>query len=250
MTGMIEHRHDPMPGEFPATRWSMVAAVRRNEGDAPRALAEICRAYWWPLYSFARRSGMNVEDAQDAVQGFFAALIEREGIGRADAERGRLRTFFLAAFKNHMADEYDRRTTWRRGGRTTTVSIDEVTAEERYANEPRDEDTPEKLFQRQWALLMLQRALETLMQERTAAGRREEMEVLRPFLDASGLSGDAAYEQAAQALGMTVANTRVVVHRLRHRYRRIFQDTVAATLESEDPAAVEEEMRALLAALS
>lgn len=213
-------------------------------------MEEICRSYWWPLYAFARRAGMNCEDAQDAVQGFFAALIQREAIGRADPDRGRLRTFLLASFKNHMADDYDRRTAWRRGGRAQTVSIDEMTAEERYANEPQESATPERLFERQWALLLLQRALDTLAAERAAAGRAREMEVLRPFLDASGLSGDAAYEEAAAALGMSLANTRVAVHRLRHRYRRVLMETVAATLENEDPAAVEDEMRALLAALA
>ncbi len=237
-------------GEFPVTRWSLVAAVCRQGGEAPRALEDICRTYWWPLYAFARRSGMNAEDAQDAVQGFFAGLIERGGIGRADPTRGRLRTFFLAAFKNHMADDYDRRMTWRRGGRHSTVSIDEMTAEERFAGEPHDDATPERLYQRQWALQLLQSALQTLTQERAAAGRGAEMEVLRPFLDASGGSGEAAYAQAAQALGMSLGNVRVVVHRLRHRYRRVLQETVAVTLENEDPALVEEEMRALLAALS
>ena len=240
----------PQSAGFPATRWSLVSAVRSQSGEAPLAMEEICRSYWWPLYAFARRAGMSCEDAQDAVQGFFAALIQREAIGRADPVRGRLRTFLLASFKNHMADDYDRRNAWRRGGRAQTVSIDEMTAEERYANEPFESATPERLFERQWALLLLQRALDALVSERAAAGRAREMEILRPFLDASGLSGDAAYEHAASALGMTLANTRVAVHRLRHRYRRVLQDTIAATLENEDPEAVEEEMRALLAALA
>ena len=236
--------------DFPATRWSMIAAVRGRTAGAPRALEEICRSYWWPLYTFARRSGMGAEDAQDAVQGFFAGLIEREALGRADPARGRLRTFLLAAFKNDMADEHDRRTTWRRGGRTVTVSTDGMSAEERYASEPHDAAPPDRLYDRQWALLLLQRALETLTKERAAAGRGAEMEALRPFLDASGLSGDAAYEHAAQALGVTAATARVTVHRLRHRYRRVLQETVAATLENEDPAVIEDEMRALLAALA
>jgi RNA polymerase sigma factor (sigma-70 family) len=250
---MTEPRQPPPHGDFPVTRWSLVASVRRRSEDGPaahRALEDICRSYWWPLYVYARRAGQAAEDAQDAVQGFFAALIEREAIGRADPERGRLRTFLLAAFKNHLADEHDRRSAWRRGGRHCTVSIDEMSAEDRYASEPRDDSSPDRLFQRQWAMLLLQRALETLARERDAAGRGREMEVLRPFLDASGLSGASAYEQAAEALGLSISNTRVAVHRLRHRYRRVLQDTVAATLESEDPLLIEDEMRALLAALA
>lgn len=242
--------HDAHPAEFPQTRWSMIAAVRHQSAEAPQALEAICRAYWWPLYAFARRSGMGAEDAQDAVQGFFAALIEREALGRADPERGRLRTFLLSAFKNHMADDHDRRTAWRRGGRTQTLSIDELSAEERYRAEPADTATPDRLFERQWALTLLQRALDVLAAERNAAGRGAEMAVLRPFLDASGASGASAYTEAANALGMSESNTRVAVHRLRHRYRKVLQEVIAATLENEDPAAVEEEMRALLAALS
>lgn len=240
-------------GDFPATRWSLVASVRRRADDggaAHRAMDDLCRLYWWPLYAFARRSGLGVEDAQDSVQGFFAGLIDREALGRADPERGRLRTFLLASFKHHMADEHDRRTAWRRGGRNQTVSFDEISAEERYASEPRDESTPDRLFQRQWALVLLQRALEVLAAERAAAGREAEMEVLRPFLDASGRSGDAEYETAASALGISLSNARVAVHRLRHRYRKVLQDLVAATLENEDQGAVEDEMRALLTALS
>lgn len=246
---MPDATDSPQSAGFPATRWSLISAVRRQSGDAPQAMEEICRTYWWPLYAFARRGGMNCEDAQDAVQGFFAAVIQREGLGRADPDRGRLRTFLLASFKNHLSDAYDHRTAWRRGGRVQTVSIDEMTAEDRYKNELREETTPERLFERQWALLVLHRALETLTAEQAAAGRAREMQVLRPFLDASGLSGEAAYEEAAAALGISASHARVAVHRLRHRYRRVLRDTVAATLENEDPAVIEDEMRALLAAL-
>ena len=238
--------------EFPGTRWSMVSAVRRRAEDGPRAeaaLAEICGRYWYPLYAFARRQGLEMEDAQDATQGFFARLIEKETLGAADRERGRLRTFLLTAFKFFLCDEHDRRMTWRRGGRAETLSMDAVSAEERYAAEPRDEMTPERLFQRRWALTLLQEALEALTRERAAAGRQREMEVLRPFLDASGLSGEPAYTTAAAALGWAVNSTRVAVHRLRQRYRQVLHDHVAATLETEDPAVVEDEMRALLAAL-
>jgi RNA polymerase sigma factor (sigma-70 family) len=230
----------------------MVSAVRRRAEDGPRAeraLEHICQHYWYPLYAFARRQGLKTEDAQDATQGFFARLIEKESLGAADRERGRLRTFLLASFKHFLADEHDRQTTWRRGGRTEIVSFDAVSAEDRYAAEPREEATPERLFHRRWALTMMQRALDALERERAAAGRAEEMSALRPFLDASGLSGETAYAEAAQMLGWSVNATRVAVHRLRQRYRRLLEDQIAATLEIEDPSVIEDEMRALLAAL-
>lgn len=238
---------------FPETRWSMVSAIRHRAEDGPRAeeaMAAICTHYWYPLYAFARRQSLSTEDAQDATQGFFAKLIEKESLSAADPERGRLRTFLLASFKYFLADARDRQNRWRRGGRVQIVSFDAVSAEERYIAEPRDDVTPERLFHRQWALTMLQRALETLEAERSAAGRAVEMETLRPFLDASGGSGEAAYLESAQALGWSVNSTRVAVHRLRQRYRRVLQDLIASTLENEDPAVVEDEMRALLAALT
>jgi RNA polymerase sigma-70 factor (ECF subfamily) len=238
---------------FPETRWSMISAVRHRAENAPRAeeaLASICRQYWYPLYAFARRQALGTEDAQDATQGFFARLIEKESLGAADKERGRLRTFLLASFKNFLADARDKQNTWRRGGRVEIVSFDAASAEGRYAAEPRDETTPERLFHRRWALMMLQRALETVEAERATAGRAEEMTVLRPFLDASGTGGETNYDKAAQTLGWPVNTTRVAVHRLRQRYRRVLQDQVAATLEDENPALIEEEMRALLAALA
>jgi DNA-directed RNA polymerase specialized sigma24 family protein len=245
--------NEPERADFPDTRWSMVSAIRHRAEDGPRAeeaLASICQRYWYPLYAFARRQSLDTEDAQDATQGFFAKLIEKESLGAADPERGRLRTFLLAAFKHFLADARDHRNRWRRGGRTETVSFDAVGAEERYSAEPRDDSTPDRLFHRRWALTILQRALDTLETERAAAGRAAEMEVLRPFLDASGGSGESSYIGAAQALGWPVNSTRVAVHRLRQRYRRVLQDQVAATLENEDPALIEDEMRALLAALA
>jgi DNA-directed RNA polymerase specialized sigma24 family protein len=245
--------NEPERVNFPETRWSMISAVRRRAENAPRAdeaMASLCRHYWYPLYAFARRQSLGIEDAQDATQGFFARLIEKESLGAADRERGRLRTFLLASFKYFLADARDRQQTWRRGGRTEIVSFDAINAEERYAAEPLDEATPERLFHRRWALTMLQRAMEALETERAAAGRAAEMVVLRPFLDASGASGEMDYHKAADALGWPVNTTRVAVHRLRHRYRQVLRDHVAATLENEDPAVIDDEMRALLAALA
>lgn len=237
-------------GAFPATRWSLVSSVRSRNPDerqAARALEFLCGVYWYPLYAFARRQGMGAEDAQDATQGFFQRLIDKQTFHAADRERGRLRTFLLAAFGHFLADERDHNRAWRRGGRTEIVPLD---AGDRYEAESQHEMTPERHFNRQWALTVLQQALDTLQHERAAADREQEMTELRGFLDASGTAGETTYEDAARALGWSVNTTRVAVHRLRLRYRQLLQDQIAATLEKEDPAAIREEMQALLVALA
>jgi DNA-directed RNA polymerase specialized sigma24 family protein len=231
-------------GEFPATRWSLVSSVRARSGDdfqAARALEHLCGIYWHPLYSFARRQGLGTEDAQDATQGFFARLIDKETFRAADRERGRLRTFLLASFGRFLADERDRRNAWRRGGRVEIVPLD---ADDRHDAAADPSLTPERHFNRQWALAVLQQALDALEQERTQTGREKEWSVLRGFLDASG-AGEAAVK-----LEWSVNATRVAVHRLRLRYRQLLHNQIAATLENEDPAAVRDEMRELLAALA
>jgi len=234
-------------GGFPATRWTLVDTLRQSDSKATDAALEaLCQGYWYPLYTFARRQGLGTEDAQDATQGFFARLIDKETFCAADRERGKLRTFLLAAFGHFLADERDHRQAWRRGGRAEIVPLDAL---DRCDAEPGHELTPEHHFNRQWALAVLKQALDTLERERTLAGREREMTVLRGFLDASGGSG-TTYEDAATALGWSVNATRVAVHRLRLRYRQLLQDQVAATLESEDPVMVKDEMQALLAALA
>lgn len=237
-------------GAFPVTRWSLVSSARSregNEGQAFQALEQLCVLYWQPLYGYARRQGLGTEDAQDATQGFFARLIDKETFHAADRERGRLRTFLLAAFGHYLADERDRKNAWRRGGRAEIVPL---MADGSHEVEPSHELTPEHHFNRQWALAVLQQALDALTRERALAGREREMSVLRGFLDASGESGATAYEAAAGKLGWSVNATRVAVHRLRLRYRQVLEAQIASTLESEDPESVKEELRALLAALT
>ena len=237
-------------GAFPVTRWSLVSSVRARDGDemqSARALEHLCGVYWYPLYAFARRQGLGTEDAQDATQGFFERLIDKQTFRAADRERGKLRTFLLAAFGHFLADERDRRNAWRRGGRVEIVPLD---AGDRYDAEADHVLTPERHFNRQWALAVIQQALDTLENERVLAGREREWTVLRGFLDASGTGGETTYEDAAAALEWSVNATRVAVHRLRLRYRQLLQEQIAATLENEDPAAVRDEMQALLAALA
>ena len=235
---------------FRTTRWSVVARAAEPAHPHMRtALADLCGAYWPPLYAFARRLGHSPPDAEDFTQGFFAFLIEKNTLAAADPARGKLRTFLLAAFQHHIADAAKREHALKRGGGTQFVNLDRAAEEEGHAFEPSDRETPETLYHRRWALLLLERALDQLEAERTSAGHGAEVEVLRPFLSLT-VPGAATYEEAARQLGWEVNAARVAVCRLRARYREVLLDLVAATLHDEDPAAVEAEMRELLAALA
>ena len=235
---------------FRTTHWSRVAraaAPVQPEGQA--ALAEMCHDYWPPLYAFARRMGRSPQDAEDLTQSFFAALIEKNTLAAAEQSRGKLRTFLLAAFQHHIADVAKHDHALKRGGGMETLSIDTAEAEEWFACEPAERETPATLYHRRWAMLLLERALDQLEAERAAAGHGAEVAVLRPFLSLT-VSGAATYEEAAKQLGWTVNATRVAVFRLRARYRELLLDLVASTLDHENLSTVEAEMREVLAALS
>lgn len=235
---------------FRTTRWSRVArAASPAQPHGPTALAEMCQDYWPPLYAFARRLGRSPPDAEDLTQGFFAALIEKNTLAAAEPSRGKLRTFLLAAFQHHIADMAKREHALKRGGAAETLSIDAAEAEEWFACEPAERETPETLYHRRWAMLLLERALDQLETERAAAGQGAEVAVLRTFLSLT-VSGAATYDEAATKLGWTLNATRVAVFRLRARYRELLLNLVAATLDDENPSTVEDEMRELLAALS
>lgn len=235
---------------FRTTRWSVVArAAEPAHPHGPTALAEMCHDYWPPLYAFARRLGRSPPDAEDLTQSFFAALIEKNTLAAAEPSRGKLRTFLLAAFQNHIADAVKREHALKRGGSAEMLSIDAAAAEGWFACEPAERETPETLYHRRWAMLLLERALDSLEAERTAAGQGEAMQVLRPFLSLTAY-GAATYDEAAKQLGWTPNAARVAVFRLRARYRVLLLELIAATLHDEDPEAVEAEMRELLAALS
>lgn len=235
---------------FRTTRWSVVArAVAPAHPHGQTAMAEMCHDYWPPLYAFARRLGRSPHDAEDLTQSFFAALIEKNTLSAAEQSRGKLRTFLLAAFQHHIADAARRERALKRGGRAEVLSLDYAAAEEWFACEPAERETPETLYHRRWAMLLLEGALDALEAERAAAGQAATMQVLRPFLSLT-VSGAATYEEAAKQLGWTLNAARVAVFRLRARYRELLLDLVAATLDDENPSTVEAEMRELLVALS
>jgi RNA polymerase sigma factor (sigma-70 family) len=230
---------------FTNTHWSVVLlAGQANSPEAEEALAKLCRAYWYPLYVFARRQGCSPEDAQDQVQGFFAKTIEKNYLATADREKGRFRTFLLVAFKRYMTNEWHRANREKRGGGRELVSLDQDT-EMRYRSEPADNASPERAFERQWALTLLERVLDRLEEEFSTPDKAAVFQELKTFLN--GEKG-ACYSEVGARLGMTEVAVKVTVHRLRQRYRVLLREEIANTVNS--PEAIEEETRNLFAALS
>lgn len=232
---------------FTATHWSVVLAARG--GDSPRAraaLEKLCQAYWYPLYAFVRRLGQSPHDAEDSVQGFFARCLEKNYLAAAEEAKGRFRSFLLLALKRFLAKERDKSRARKRGGGQKPVALDGLTAEQRYALEPAEQVSADKLFERRWALTLLEQVLSRLRDEQAAAGQREAFEQLKEFLLADGRG--TPYAELAERRGTSEGALKVAVHRLRQRYRELLQEEIANTVTS--PAEAEEERRYLLAVLS
>jgi RNA polymerase sigma-70 factor (ECF subfamily) len=228
------------------THWSVVLAAR--EKDSPRnreALEALCRTYWYPLYAFVRRQGRSPHDAQDLTQGFFARLLEKDYLQAAAREKGRFRTFLLVALKRFLANEWDRVRARKRGGGQVVLSLDTELAEQRYRVEPAEGVTAERIFERRWALTLLEQTMTRLRQEFTTAGKPDEFERLKVFLTAE--SGAIGYADIAGALGVSAGAARVAVHRLRKRFREVFREEIAHTVSS--PEEIDEEVRHLLTVL-
>ncbi len=235
------------PTFFATTRWTMVREAVRGGDDAARsALGALFSIYWQPLYRYARRKGKSPEDAEDLVQGFLAHLMASRALQGLDQAKGRFRSFLLASFQHWMINEWKHATREKRGGGSTAVSFDWESAETGLKLEIADERSPDRLFDREWALALLRKALEELAEVSRAEGSGAQFEVLKPCLTAD--SARIAYADLANDLGMTEGATRVAVHRLRKRYRRILTDQISRTLAS--PESVEEEMQSLFAALA
>ncbi len=229
---------------FPTTHWSrVVAAGDRSAPGAREALADLCSAYWYPLYAFVRRRGHDPEAAEDLVQGFFASLLERESLAGVDRTKGRFRSFLVAACAHYLSNRHDHEQALKRGGGRAIVPIDVVTAEDRYRREPAHELTPERLFERRWATTLLDNVLGRLEAEMDGAGKASTFAALRPAL--LGSAERLAYAEIAHELGCSEGAARAAVHRLRARYRTFLREEVARTLD--DPDAVDEEIRELFA---
>jgi RNA polymerase sigma-70 factor (ECF subfamily) len=234
------------PGRFPTTQWSRVAtAAGPDDGEAREALAMLCQAYWYPIYAFVRHRGFSPEQARDRTQDFFAYVLERDLIARADPARGRFRAFLRTVCARHLAGDRDRENAAKRGGGRPPLAIDPLDAERRYALEPAHEMTAERIFDRTWALTLLSRVVDRLRREYDDSGRSDRFEELIAVLTRDPES--SPYAEIARRLGTTEGNIRVAVHRLRRRYGLLLREEIAATVG--DAAQVDDEIQALFAAL-
>jgi len=235
--------HASEPTRFATTRWTLVCeAARGGDTAAVAALGALFQTYWPPLYRYVRRLGRSVPDAEDLVQGFFAELLQQDGLRLADRDRGRFRMFLLGCLKNHLAGEWQREHRLKRGGFATHLSIDWKDAETGLGLEPADDRSPDKLYDREWAVALLDKVLDDLAREEKSL----DFARWKSFLTVG--SGTLAYAGIAARFGMTEGAARVAVHRLRKRYRQRLREEIGRTLADE--ALVDEEMQSLFAALA
>lgn len=227
---------------FPATKWSVVLNSGRGNAKGEQALAELCQAYWLPLYTFARRSGQAPSDAEDLVQGFLTKAVVDELFSRADAGRGKLRTFLLTAFRRYAKDEQIKANAGKRGG-GALVSLEGIEAEHWYAAAGEGgDDSPEAAYDRQWALTLLERTCDRLRADCESRGKVAEFDALRPFLTTN--AGAADYERLGAHLGMKPDTVKVSVHRLRARFGGLLREEVRET--HADDSDVDAELRHLI----
>lgn len=236
------------PGDgFATTRWSIVlAAGQGSTPEAQQALATLCETYWYPLYAFVRRQGYPVEDAKDLVQGFFARFLEKHYLQDVQREKGKFRAFLLVSLQHFLANEWDKAQAQKRGGGIRHLSLDLEGAENKYRLEPAHNVTPEKLFERQWALAVLARVLTRLQEEYRAAGHMARFDQLKSCLTAGSTA--VPYSAIAGQLGMSEGAVRVAVNRLRRHYGALLREEIAQTVAT--PTDIDVELRALLEAMS
>src|SRR5262245_37718148 len=228
---------------FATTHWSVVLAAGQGvSSDAQEALERLCRTYWYPLYAFARRQGRKPEEAQDLTQGFFARLLEKDYFRLANPARGRFRTFLLTGLKAFITEEHRHSTRLKRGGENPAISYDDATAEQRYRVEPREESTPETLYEERWALTLLETALANLGDELALAGKEQIFASLKGQL--WGEPPCTSYAELSAQLGLSEGALKVTVHRLRQRFRELLRAEVAHTIA--DAEEIDDELRHLI----
>jgi RNA polymerase sigma-70 factor (ECF subfamily) len=233
-------------GGFATTQWSVVLAARAEDPAlAQEALAELCTTYWPPLYAYARKLGRSAGDAEDVTQAFFVSLLEREALQEVDRGKGRFRSFLIASFRHFLANERDRAQAQKRGGGRAAVSIDAALVESRCSLSLTDTRTPEELYDRMWAITLLEHVMRRLEEEHARSAKRATFDLLKVYLTGDAASG---YAEVAAATGMSVGAVKVAVHRLRRRYRELLWDEAAQTVD--DPEAIKDEVRELMAALA
>lgn len=225
----------------------MVLRASDLENEAARKdMEHLCRACWYPIYAFVRRQNYSPEDAQDLAQGFFVHVLENNVLAHADPERGRFRSFLLGALRHFVSNEARKQRTEKRGGKVTFVPLDMQGDEERFDREIPHPDSPEKLFERNWAENLLQRAVKALEADYEGAGKLHLFKALQPYL--AGSANPNSYEELAGELGMSTGTVAVSVFRMRKRYGELLRHEIAQTVD--DPADVEHEIRLLLEAVA
>ncbi len=245
--GMAE---DPQEGNsrgFATTQWSAVLlAGHESSPDAGAALAGLCETYWYPLYAYVRRRGHDMNDAQDLTQEFFSLLMDRNYVAAARPERGRFRSFLLVSFKHFLSKERDRANAQKRGGHRLTISLDLASGESRYLGTSTSSLTAEQLYERQWALALLDRVMHRLALEMDEAGRSDWFDKLRGLI--AGNTEEGTYAEVAKLIGTSEAAVKMAAHRMRKRYRELLRLEIGETVEHL--AEVEDEIRELFASLS
>ena len=241
-------RETPAPGprEFNTTHWSLVGAAQSDEATrsrAGRALEELCRAYWYPLYAFVRNRGYSSFDAQDLTQSFLAEFIETGGFASADRERGRFRTYLLGAMKHFLANEWHRGQTQKRGGGRQFLEWDALDPEARYALEPMQSGDPDLVYDKEWALELVARAKKKLRVESEANGKGELFEALKQSL----AGNEPPRNETAARLSLSEGALKAAVHRLRQRFRELLRAEIAETVHTRTE--IDDEMRHLVAVL-
>lgn len=237
---------EPNPRRFVTTRWSLLTAIKKQGSpEAASALETLCSTYWFPVYAFIRRSGRSADEARDLTQAFFARVLEKNYFQDAEQTRGRFRTFLLASVRHFIANERDAEMALKRGGGVRHVTLDVEPEERRFHREPCEKDTPERLYERRWALAALDAAMNRLAERYQRTARRKLFDELRPLL-----TGDepASYAELSARLGATEGALRVAVHRLRRQFASSLREVIADTVD--DPHAVDEELRYLMAIVS
>ena len=241
------HRTSIGSAQFATTHWSVVSAAGKPESTKYRqALETLCQTYWFPLYAYLRRQGHSCHQAEDYTQAFFVYLLEKRGLRLADPKQGKFRSFLLAALKNFVANELDYVHAQKRGGGEKILSLDIEDAEQKYGLEPIHQLSPEKIFERSWAMTVLNRTMTALQDEFAGKGKQKLFENLKVYLTVK--KSPISYRDAATQLNISEAAVKVTVHRLRKRYRELLRNEIAQTVTTEEE--ISEEIRELFAALS
>lgn len=229
---------------FATTRWSLIAtAGDKSSDDSREALASLCETYWYPLYAYVRRKGHQPSEAQDLTQAFFAELLEKNKLQLADQQRGRFRSFLLASLNNFMSNQWRDANALKRGGGKTQLSFDVESGEDRYQLEPSHDLTAEKIFERRWAMTLLDKTVRRLEQEYAQSDKRDLFEQLKGHL---GQGGGSPYREIAERLGMHETAVKVAAYRMRKRCGQILRDEISHTVAADE---VDQELQQLFAAV-